>query len=47
MKWILLHLNLDLEFIVEGKLPFLNTEVKQVSNQTHTNVYRKPTDTGL
>merc|ERR1712240_724616 len=32
---------------VDGKLPFFNTEVKQISNKLHTNVYRKATDTGL
>ena len=44
-----LHPNLEftLERSVDGKLPFLDTEVKQISNQLHTNVYRKPTDTGL
>ncbi len=44
-----LHPNLEftLERSVDGKLPFLDTEVKQVSNQLHTNVYRKPTDTEL
>ena len=44
-----LHTNLEftLERSVDEKLPFLDTEVKQVSNQLHTNVYRKPTDTGL
>ena len=42
-----LHPNLEftLERSVDGKLPFLDTEVKQISNQLHTNVYRKPTDT--
>jgi len=44
-----LHPNLEftLERPVDGKLPFLDTEVKQISNQLHTNVYRKATDTGL
>ena len=44
-----LHQNLEfiLERPVDGKLPFLDTEVKQISNQLHTNVYRKATDTGL
>ena len=45
----IVHLNLEftLERSVDGKLPFLDTEVKQISNQLHTNVYRKATDTGL
>ena len=44
-----LHPNLEfiLERTVDRKLPFLNTEVKQISNQIHTNVNRKATDTGL
>ena len=42
-----LHPNLEftLERSVDGKLSFLDTEVKQVSNQLHTNVYRKALDT--
>ena len=44
-----LHPNLEfsLERPIDRKLPFLDTEVKQISNQLHTNVYRKATDTGL
>ena len=44
-----LHPNLQftLERSVDRKLSFLDTEVKQISNQLHTNVYRKATDTGL
>ena len=44
-----LHPNLEftLERPVDGKQPFLDTEVKQISNQIHTNVYKKATDTGL
>ena len=30
-----------------GKLPFLETEVKLDTNKLHTNVYRKPIDTNL
>ena len=41
------NLEFTLEKSVDSKLPFLDTEVKQVSNQLHTNVYRKPTNTGL
>ena len=41
------NLEFTLEKSVNSKLPFLDTEVKQVSNQLHTNVYRKPTNTGL
>ena len=43
-----LHPNLEftLERPVDGKLLFLDTEVKHVSNQLHTIVYRKATDTG-
>ena len=43
-----LHPNLEFtsERSVDGKLPFLNTEGKQVSNQLHTNVYKIATDTG-
>ena len=46
---ITLHPNLEftLKRPVDGKLLFLDTEVKQISNQLHTNVYRKATDTGL
>ena len=40
-------LEFTLERSVDGKLPVCHTEVKQVSNQLHTYVYRKPTDTGL
>ena len=42
------HLSLEfiLEGSVDGKLLFLDTEVKHVSNQLHTIVYRKATDTG-
>ena len=44
-----LHPNLEftLERPIDGKLPFLDTEVKQISNQIHTIVYRKATDTGI
>ena len=44
-----LHPNLQftLERSVDRKLSFLDTEVKQISNQLHTNVYRKATGTGL
>ena len=44
-----LHPNLEftLERFVNKKLPFLYTELNQVSNQLHTNKYRKATDTGL
>ena len=44
-----LHPNLKftLERSVDEKLPFLDTGAKQVSNQLHTNVYRKTTGTGL
>ena len=44
-----LHPNLEftLERPVDGKLLFLDTEVKQISNQLHKNVYKKATDTGL
>merc|ERR1712015_328487 len=44
-----MHSNLEftLEKSANGKLPFLDTEVKLVSNTLHTKVYRKPTDTSL
>ena len=41
------NLELTLERSVDESLPFLDTKVKQVSNQLNTNVYRKPTDTSL
>ena len=36
------YLEFTIERSVERKLPFLNTELKQVLNRLHTNVYRKP-----
>ena len=44
-----LHPNLEftLERSIDGKLPFLDTEIKQASKYQHTNVYSKPTGTGL
>ena len=44
-----LHPNLQftLERSNNNKLPFLDTEVKQLSNRLQTSVYRKPTDTNL
>ena len=46
---ITLHLNLEftLERFVDGKLPFLDIKVKQLSNQIHTKVYRKLTESSL
>ena len=41
------NLKFTLERPTDGKLPFLDTEVKQISNQLHTKVYRKATGTGL
>ena len=38
-------LTITLEKPTNNKLPFLDTEVKLVSDKLHTNVYGKPTDT--
>ena len=44
-----LHPNLHLtqKHFIEFKLSILDTKVKQLTNQLHTNVYRKPTKTSL
>ena len=38
------NLKFTIEKSANGKLPFLDTEVKLISNKLHTKVYRKPTD---
>ena len=47
MNAMLSNLKFTLEKSANGKLPFLDTEVKLISNTLHTKVYRKPTDTNL
>ena len=41
------NLQFTLERSTEGRLPFLDTEVKLILNRLHTNIYRKMTDTNL
>ena len=47
MNNLYLNLRFTLERSTDSRLPFLDTEMKLISNNLHTSVHRKPTDTNL